>query len=130
VTWQALKWLARPPDPAEGWNSRPPAYIVRERAEAENLEPNALEAVKQESGIFFLNFGEAIVACISIYLRVSGLRSICEDFKRVNEFSDMQAETIRIQKLQIANLMQSAAVAEGELQRQLRNGTAKWQTWR
>lgn len=112
---EALHYLLDPKPADAGWNSQPPEWLTREKAAANDLEPNALKALENETGPFWYNFHDMICAAIPIYLRASGLASIREDFKHLNEFSDRQEEHIRILELQNKNLLSSWGAAHSEV---------------
>jgi hypothetical protein len=86
--------------------------MVRE-ANAE-LEPNALEAVKNETGIFWLNFADMICPAIAIYLRASGLRSIREDYGRINERCEALEDRIDLLTLREKNITASISTVMSE----------------
>jgi hypothetical protein len=81
------------------------------------LHANALQAVHNESGIFALNFPAECVAVIRIYLRASGLNSIANDFKRMNEHCDRLERANSAYRLRAAEATQSLMAAIGEVER-------------
>lgn len=115
---EMLRFVLTPHEPDAGWNTRPPEWMVREKAATDGLEPNALDAVARETGIFWLNFADMIAPAIAIYLRASGLASLREDFQQVNDRCEELEQRCQLLAMRDANLWQSAAVALGEAARE------------